>query len=672
MNFRLTITLVFAMLLLAIFYFLLPAKKAANVDSSASTPLLPTAPADLNAITLTTDGSDELKFVRDGKTWNLTYPVNAPADPFLMQSVVGSLKGVAYKQKFEPESTGYHTPEATGTAKPDRLVKFSDDAGHDYTLAFGKSTVDGIYATFNGSKTIYLVDNNILDGLDKKPDDFRNKTISTSDSTKITRLTIKTADSSATLEKTGDKWFITAPVQARANATAADEIIREMTNISANGFSRLKRADVRLDHPIATVTAYVEDSSAPPTSTAPASGPASATKPALKAITLDMGVYTDITRKDNVYAALAGSDQVFTLRTDAFNHLNRDLKDLRDPNITPAPVAQASDLTITTDGKVTVAVSKKDDKWTLTSAGPAGSSLPADTFALGDLLTKVSHLVAIKYVDNAGDLKSIGLDPPHIKMEITIPGQSQHEVILIGKPETADKVTPVMRQGEPTVYLVQTADAEALAASNLTLRDKTVDQVNADQVREIGITGPEATKGGLTLARDGMKWVVKSGATSSPADESKISMVLGDFTPLSAVKYVDESAAQGTPDVTVAVTLLEPTTPPPGTAPATAPSTTGVATRAAATAPSTAPAVMAGMMGPDLGKTVVHTLRLFKHEENKIVSWKALWDNQTQPWTFEPAASLIDHVTKENFLPPPASQPATNPATAPAIPVPGM
>ena len=33
-----------------------------------------------------------------------------------------------------------------------------------------------------------------------------------------------------------------------------------------------------------------------------------------------------------------------------------------------------------------------------------------------------------------------------------------------------------------------------------------------------------------------------------------------------AVKYVDESAAQGTADVTVTVTLLEPTTPPPGTA----------------------------------------------------------------------------------------------------------
>ena len=75
----------------------------------------------------------------------------------------------------------------------------------------------------------------------------------------------------------------------------------------------------------------------------------------------------------------------------------------------------------------------------------AGSSLPADTFALGDLLTKVSHLVAIKYVDNAGDLKSIGLDPPHIK-DAEMAVRAVSEVILIGKPNAADKVTPVMRQ----------------------------------------------------------------------------------------------------------------------------------------------------------------------------------------------------------------------------------
>ena len=41
-------------------------------------------------------------------------------------------------------------------------------------------------------------------------------------------------------------------------------------------------------------------------------------------------------------------------------------------------------------------------------------------------------------------------------ISIAVPGQSQREVILIGKPETAEPLTPVMREGETTVYMVQT------------------------------------------------------------------------------------------------------------------------------------------------------------------------------------------------------------------------
>ena len=63
---------------------------------------------------------------------------------------------------------------------------------------------------------------------------------------------------------------------------------------------------------------------------------------------------------------------------------------------------------------------------------------------------RLKNLRAIKYVDNPGDLKSIGLDPPHMKVELTVPGQSQHEVLLVGKPETADNVTPVMRSAANT------------------------------------------------------------------------------------------------------------------------------------------------------------------------------------------------------------------------------
>src|SRR4051794_21067475 len=192
MNFRLTLTLACVMLLLALGYFFLPSKTADTTTAAGSTtPLLATKPKDIDAITYSNDGVEELKFVRKGTDWTMTKPVSAPVEKFQLQGIADNLKGIAYRQKFEPEATGYRTAEATGTAKPERVVKFTDDAGKEYTLGFGKETIDGVYVTLNGAKTIYLVDKTTLDSLDKKPDLFRDKTISQSDLSRITAITIK-------------------------------------------------------------------------------------------------------------------------------------------------------------------------------------------------------------------------------------------------------------------------------------------------------------------------------------------------------------------------------------------------------------------------------------------------------------------------------------------------
>ena len=52
---------------------------------------------------------------------------------------------------------------------------------------------------------------------------------------------------------------------------------------------------------------------------------------------------------------------------DAFDKLNRELKDLRDPAVTVAPVTNATDISITTQGAPPVTISKKETKWSITS-----------------------------------------------------------------------------------------------------------------------------------------------------------------------------------------------------------------------------------------------------------------------------------------------------------------
>ena len=74
------------------------------------------------------------------------------------------------------------------------------------------------------------------------------------------------------------------------------------------------------------------------------------------------------------------------------------------------------------------------------------------------MLSDLRNLRAIKFVDNAGDLKSIGLDPPQTKVDSRCRVRASMRCCSIGKPENADAVTPMMRQGEADG--VPGADAE--------------------------------------------------------------------------------------------------------------------------------------------------------------------------------------------------------------------
>jgi len=645
MNFRLTLAMVFILLLISTLFFWNRTREL-NVkpgDEATKNAVFTPQPKDISSITYTEDGDKQLAFTKSGTAWTMTYPTTGAANAWSVDPIADGLKTLSYKEKFDPEASGVHSAASTGTDSPHHVITFTDDAGKEHTLDLGKASIGGIYATIDGGKSIYLLQSNPLDGLQQDPTSFRDRNIKQSPAEKITGLTIKHADQSVSLTKSGDKWLIDAPISTRANHSTVDEIINEMKDIRAFGFSDLAKTmpATGLNPPVVSVTALVEDQTPPLAASAPASQPAVTKTP----VTLELGYYTDLTNKNAVYASLAGTTNVFTVSAETFTKLNRQLKDLRDPAVTPAPVANATAIDISSNNGAsgTVMLKKDNNAWQITNLP---HPLAADTSEISSLLTNIANLRAINFVDNAGDLKSIGLDPPQAAITLTIPGQSQRETILVGKPEAADNVTPMMRQGEPTVFLVQAAEAGKITPPLISLRDKTVDKLPADSIRHISISGPAAPSGGLTLDRNGSIWSVLQNGKTEKADDIKITSLLGDFTPLNAAKYLagdakDEWHLPATPDLTVTITTLE-NTPAPTTFAATLPSS--LTTKTA---------------GPNLARNVTHTLQLYKDKTN---GWKAVWEGGGEPqWLFAPTSDLIAHVTNTAYA---------VPATQPAIPTP--
>jgi hypothetical protein len=671
MNFRLTVAMVIVLLVVAgtfvgLKYWSSKAPETSAAKTNLVFPSDKSGAAGIKSVEYSTDGAVELAFARGDKGWRLTKPVDAQADSVSVEKVTSVLGDLSYTDKFEPAAAGGRSAETTGVAKPRHVVKFTDESGKEHTLALGKRAVSGVYATADGGSTIYLLERNPLDALDADPSSFRSKQIEEIPAEKVAGLTIKQGDRAVTLTKADNKWMITAPVTARASVSAVEAITNELRNLRASSFSDVTdRRATGLSPPRVSVTALVEETAAAPGS-APASGPAS--RAATKPVTLDLGYYTDPTSKKFVYASVAGSNEVFTLPSSTFDKLNRDLSDLRDPVVLPAAETEATRVDIAPAGGEPVTLSREGGsagkEWSVSS--PSISGVPGDPGAAGSLLTALRELRASKFVDAAGDLKSIGLDPPAARVELTLPTQARHEVLLIGKPETADNVTPVMVQGEPTVYLVKSDEVAKLTPGVLALRDRAIERLTADRIRQVEIR--PATGAATVLRREGTTWKVeRAGGATENADETKVTSLLADFTPVTATKFVSTKAdVSGAPDVTVTVGVLESAASQPASAPATGPATGP----AAATLPSELQAAMNRTSGPDAGRTVTRTLRLYKAAATTApasgmsgAGWRAVWEGGGGPaWTFEPTALLAEHVTTTAYAVA-ATQPASAPAT---------
>ncbi len=672
MNFRLTLVLVIVLALVCSTYLGLKScsEQKGAAEKSRTNLVFTPAPAGIMSVEYTQDGTLQWALAKSNNTWRLTRPVDAAADDMGASDVTTALMNLTYADKFEPAPSGAHSAETTGVAKARHVVKFTDETGKQHTLSIGKRAVSGVYATADGAPTIYLLESNPLDKLDVPVATLRSKLIKQISPETIEQLTIHHKDQNVTLVKNGNDWVISSPITARANAATIEGITNELRNVRAAGFGELPKdmPATGLNPPVMTVTAMVAEA---PTSM-PGAGPTS--RPAGTPVTLELGYYTDPTSKKNVYASLAGSKEVFTLTASTFDKLNKELADLRDPVVLPNAQTEPTRIDITPTAGGTVSLSRTvatSSTWMLD--GPTIGMTDGDPGAATALMTTLRDLRASKFVDAAGDLKSIGLDPPQAKVELTTPGQARHDVLLIGKPETADDVTPLMVQGEPTVYLVKSVEVAKLTPGVLELRDHALERLTADRIREIKVTGPGAA--GFTLRRDGTSWkVAHAGGASDAVDEGKMTSLLADFTPLTAAKFLSTSPTHGgAPDMTVTVTVLEPSA-----AAATAPATTQGAASAPATMSAALQAVMNQATGPDQGKEVTRTLRLWKPTTATSApatapavgaagsTWQAVWEGGPgTPWTFEPAALLMTHLTATTYAIP-ATQPATQPGAASA------
>src|SRR5205085_9003270 len=89
---------------------------------SAATALYPEKPKDVDKVELVARG-ENMVFKKDGESWKIIEPIQAPANEYEVNSVVDGVTNIKYVKSFEKSSSDRPSDEVSGLAKPNAVVK---------------------------------------------------------------------------------------------------------------------------------------------------------------------------------------------------------------------------------------------------------------------------------------------------------------------------------------------------------------------------------------------------------------------------------------------------------------------------------------------------------------------------------------------------------------------
>jgi hypothetical protein len=202
---------------------------------------------DIDAVSLTTRGGALARLERREDAWTLVEPLEFPADGFAADGLASSLATLASEARLEDPQPPAEYGLDEGSA---RIVRFRvGEAQHE--LRLGKDTPVGssAYAATASGDAVYTVERFKAQSFDKALDDLRDKRILDFDESSIRRVEASWPGGRVVLEREGaapdteaaepeatDGWRLRAPLDARADSDAIDDLLSDLSFLRADGF----------------------------------------------------------------------------------------------------------------------------------------------------------------------------------------------------------------------------------------------------------------------------------------------------------------------------------------------------------------------------------------------------------------------------------------------------
>lgn len=404
------------------------------------------------------------------------------------------------------------------------------------------------------------------------------------------------------LERRGESWVMTQPVEWPANENAVNRIFTELQQLRPQAFwavktlpkNNLSLADYGLDNPPLTLTLYPSNS-----------GSAGA---APKPLVLRVG--NPAKSGNTIYLLSTDGEQVYVVRRSFAESLLVKAEDLRSPYIFTIQTFEARSLNVQTgppyNSKVRIA--RVNSRWVLEN--PVNTR--ANKAETDVTINQLNGLRLQNFVDPRST-EALRLTPEEMTLRIALEGNNRSETLILGgkapapakpadgsdEPNTPAGDTYYARmeekaktEGKSPVFTVTfpTDLLKKLTSAQDVLRDRHILDVDPANITTLTISAPNQPD--LTLQRlDATAansvtstWQIvrrtgSPGATNIPADRAVVDNLLRQLADLSAKEFTSDGPGEAElenfgfnrPIRKVAIAVANPGTPAPG---AVLPSTT--------------------------------------------------------------------------------------------------
>ncbi len=404
------------------------AAEAAKPPADASPKILALNEGDLTKIVLKKKGADPMELDRTNGKWQITAPKAYPADQDAAIQLGYAAATVNSDSVVDDKASNLGT---YGLSSPSLEVDVTAK-GKVSKLLFGDDTPtnSGTYAMLEGSPKVYTVASYAKTGLDKSPNDLRDKRLLTFDQDKVSQVELDAKKQNIVFGRDKDHWQIVKPKPYRADGSQVDDMLRKLKDA---------KMDLTLSDDDAKKAAASFASGAP-VATVKFTDPSGNQQIEIRKV------------KDDYYAKSSVVPGVYKVTADLGTGVDKSVDDFRNKKLFDFGFNDPSKIEMHVNGKF-YGFTKGGDDW-------FSNGKKMDSVSVQSFLDKLRDLSASKFIDTGS------LGAPTIDITVVSMDGKTTEKVLLAK-QGSDYVAE--RENEPALYGLdsKTIDDLTQAASDV-------------------------------------------------------------------------------------------------------------------------------------------------------------------------------------------------------------